>query len=64
MNSILRGDKSLDYGELFDVAFRLLFEYGKFIQIIFGEVFESNEARISEATEKIGFASEMLGRPS
>ena len=25
---------------------------------------ERNEARISEATEKIGFASEMLGRPS
>ena len=61
----LNGDKSLDYGELFDVASFVYYSNMESLFKSYSEKFsESNEARISEATEKIGFASEMLGRPS
>jgi len=61
----LNKDGALDYGELFEVA-----SYETYTQIEklyrdYQQNFSSKEgARLSEATEKIGFACEELGRPS
>ena len=61
----LNNDGTLDYGELFEVA-----SFESYIQIErlfrdYRQNFSSKEgARLSEATEKIGFACEELGRPS
>ncbi len=61
----LNGDKSVDYGELFDVASYVYYTNMETLFANYSEKFsESEGARISEATEKIGFANEMLGRPS
>lgn len=61
----LNSDKVLDYGELFDVATRVCYSQ---MESLFREYNEKNGAlegaRISQATEKIGFACEKLGKPS
>lgn len=61
----LNSDKSLDYGELFEFAsFETFTEIEKLYRN-YQENYSSQEgARISQATEKIGFACEELGRPS
>ena len=61
----LNDDKAIDFGELYDVASYVYFAnmeklYAEY-SAKYGDV---DGARISEATEKIGFANEMLGRPS
>ncbi len=61
----LNGDKAVDYGELFDVASAVFYADMENLFSDYSEKFGGKEgARISEATEKIGFASEMQGRPS
>ncbi|MBL6827982.1 MAG: hypothetical protein ISQ76_05920, partial [Opitutales bacterium] len=61
----LNGDKQLDFGELYDLA---TFESFKEIETLYTtyiQKFKDREgARISQATEKIGFACEKQGRPS
>ena len=61
----LNGDKQLDFGELYDLA---TFESFKEIETLYTtyiQNFKDREgARISQATEKIGFACEKQGRPS
>ncbi len=61
----LNSDKSLDYSELFEFAsFETFTEIEKLYRN-YQENYSSQEgARISQATEKIGFACEELGRPS
>ena len=61
----INSDKSLDYGELFELAsFETFTEIEKLFRD-YQEKYSSQEgARVSEATEKIGFACEELGRPS
>ncbi|MDA8822937.1 tetratricopeptide repeat protein [Opitutales bacterium] len=58
-------DKAIDYGEMFDVA-TWVFYSG--MEKLFREYSENNAgkdgSRTSEATEKIGFASEKLGNPA
>ena len=61
----LNGDKAIDYGELFEVASHVYYSNMESLFADYSEKFGNSEgARISEATEKIGFANEMLGRPS
>ena len=61
----LNGDNQLDFGELYDLA---TFETFREIELLYKsyiEEFKGTEgARISQATEKIGFACEKQGRPS
>ena len=61
----INSDKSLDFGELFELAsFETFTEIEKLFRD-YQEKYSSQEgARVSEATEKIGFACEELGRPS
>jgi TolA-binding protein len=61
----LNGDKSLDFGEVAELA--IMYSYGELEALYRGynEKFASTDgARISEATQKIGFACEKQGRPS
>ena len=61
----LNEDKSIDFGELYDVASYVYYSSMVKLYSDYSEKFSDSEgARISEATEKIGFANEMLGRPS
>ena len=61
----LNGDKQLDYGELFDLASFETFFAIESLYRQYNEKFSSLEgARVSQATEKIGFACEKQGRPS
>ena len=61
----LNEDKAIDYGEMFDVA---TWVYYSGMEKLYREYSENNAgkegARTSEATEKIGFASEKLGNPA
>ena len=61
----LNGDKQLDFGELYDLA---TFETFREIELLYKSYIEEFKgiegARISQATEKIGFACEKQGRPS
>ncbi|MDG1139300.1 MAG: tetratricopeptide repeat protein [Opitutales bacterium] len=61
----LNGDKSLDFGEIAELA--IMFSYAELENLyrMYNEKFASTAgARISEATQKIGFACEKQGRPS
>ena len=61
----LSGDKSLDFGEIAELA--IMFSYAELETLyrMYNEKFASIAgARISEATQKIGFACEKQGRPS
>ena len=61
----LNEDKAIDYGELFDVATDVFYTAMDKLYSDYSEKFGGTDgARISEATEKIGFANEMQGRPS
>jgi TolA-binding protein len=61
----LNGDKAIDYGESFDLASTVCYSQ---IEALYREYNQKHGdkdgARISQATEKIGFACENLGRPS
>ena len=61
----LNEDKTIDYGEMFDVATWVFYSD---MEKLYREYSENNGgkdgSRISEATEKIGFASEKLGNPA
>ena len=61
----LNEDKTIDYGEMFDVATWVFYSD---MEKLYREYSENNAgkdgARTSEATEKIGFASEKLGNPA
>jgi TolA-binding protein len=61
----LNEDKTIDYGEMFEVATWVFYSD---MEKLYREYSENNGgkdgARISEATEKIGFASEKLGNPA
>lgn len=61
----LNDDKSLDFGELVDLS--IMFSYSQ-LESLYREYNEkhaaSEGARVSEATQKIGFACEKQGRPS
>ena len=61
----LNGDNQLDFGELYDLA---TFETFREIELLYKSYIEEFKgiegARISQATEKIGFACEKQGRPS
>ena len=61
----LNQDKAIDYGEMFDVASWVFYSD---LEKLYKEYSTNNAgkegARISEATERIGFASEKLGNPS
>ncbi len=61
----LNDDKAIDFGELYDVASHVYYSNMEKLYSEYSEKFGAVDgARISEATEKIGFANEMLGRPS
>ena len=61
----LNDDKAIDYGELYEVASYVYYSNMEKLYTDYSEKFGGIDgARISEATEKIGFANEMLGRPS
>ena len=61
----LNEDKSLDFGELYDLASSLTFaQIEKLFRDYNTKFADIQGARISQATAKIGFASEKLGRPS
>ena len=61
----LNGDKGLDYGELFEFAtFETFTNLENLYRDYKQKYAEQEGARISQATEKIGFACEELGRPS
>ena len=61
----LNGDKGLDYGELFEFATLETFTNLEKLYRDYKQKYAEQEgARISQATEKIGFACEELGRPS
>lgn len=61
----LNGDKSLDFGEVVDLAIMFSFSELESLYSTYNEKYSSIEgARISEATQKIGFACEKQGRPS
>ena len=61
----LNGDKSLDFGEIVDLAIMFSFSELESLYSSYNEKYSSIEgARISEATQKIGFACEKQGRPS
>ena len=61
----LNKDGTLDYGELFEVAsFESFSEIEKLYRDYQQNFSDKEGARLSEATEKIGFACEELGRPS
>ena len=61
----LNGDKGLDYGELFEFATLETFTNLENLYRDYKQKYAEQEgARISQATEKIGFACEELGRPS
>ena len=57
--------RTIDYGEMFDVATWVFYSD---MEKLYREYSENNAgkdgARTSEATEKIGFASEKLGNPA
>jgi len=61
----LNEDKTIDYGEMFDVATWVFYSD---MEKLYREYSKNNAgkdgARTSEATEKIGFASEKLGNPA
>ena len=61
----LNGDKSMDFSEIADMA--VMYSYSELESLYreYNEKYASTEgARISEATQKIGFACEKQGRPS
>ena len=61
----LNEDKSLDFSEVVDLAVMLSFSELESLYTSYNEKYSSIEgARISEATQKIGFACEKQGRPS
>lgn len=61
----LNGDKQLDYGELFDLAsFETYLEIEKLFRAYNDKHKDSEGARVSQSTDKIGFACEKQGRPS
>ena len=61
----LNGDKQLDYGELFDLAsFESYLEIEKLFRAYNDKHKDSEGARVSQSTDKIGFACEKQGRPS
>ena len=61
----LNGDKQLDFGELFDLAsYEVYGDLENLYRDYNGKFSEIEGARVSQATEKIGFACEKLGRPS
>ncbi len=61
----LNSDKSLDYNELFEFASFETFTEIENLYRDYQDKYSSQEgARVSQATEKIGFACEELGRPS
>lgn len=61
----LNDDKAIDFGELYDVASYVYYSNMEKLYTEYSAKYSDVDgARISEATEKIGFANEMLGRPS
>ena len=61
----LNGDANLDFGELFDLAsFEMYLELEELYRSYNQKYKDSDGARVSQATEKIGFACEKQGRPS
>ena len=61
----LNEDKSLDFGELADLAIQYSYYELETLYRNYNEKFAATPgARISEATQKIGFACEKQGRPS
>ena len=61
----LNGDKQLDFGELFDLAsFETYLEIEKLFRAYNDKNKDTEGARVSQATDKIGFACEKQGRPS
>ena len=61
----LNQDQTLDYGELFEFASFETYTQIEKLYRDYQQKFSGKEgARLSEATEKIGFACEELGRPS
>lgn len=61
----LNGDKQLDFGELFDLAsFETYLEIEKLFRAYNDKHKDTEGARVSQATDKIGFACEKQGRPS
>jgi len=61
----LNEDKSLDFGELYDLASSLTFaQIEKLFRDYNTKFAEAQGARVSQATAKIGFACEKQGRPS
>jgi tetratricopeptide (TPR) repeat protein len=61
----LNQDKSIDYGELFELATLLCYAQVEALYREYNEKHSDSEgARVSQATEKIGFACEKQGRPS
>ena len=61
----LNGDKQLDFGELFDLAsYEVYGDLENLYRDYNSKFSEIEGARVSQATEKIGFACEKLGRPS
>ena len=61
----LNEDKSLDFGELYDLASSLTFaQIEKLFRDYNAKFADVEGARVSQATAKIGFACEKQGRPS
>lgn len=61
----LNGDKAIDYGELFELASLVSYAQMEALYREYNEKYADSEgARVSQATEKIGFACEKQGRPS
>ncbi len=61
----LNGDKAIDYGELFELATLVCYAQMEALYREYNDKHSDSEgARVSQATEKIGFACEKQGRPS
>ena len=61
----LNGDNQLDFGELFDLAtFESYLDIENLYREYNSQYADTKGARISQATEKVGFACEKQGRPS
>ena len=61
----LNSDKAIDYGELFELATLVCYAQMEALYREYNQKYSDSEgARVSQATEKIGFACEKQGRPS
>ncbi len=61
----LNSDKAIDYGELFELATLVCYAEMEALYREYNEKHSDTDgARVSQATEKIGFACEQQGRPS